>query len=128
VETPTGTPPFVKLLLDEMHAPSVARVLTANGWDVIAVATEPNLRGLPDADIIDYATRNGRSVVTENVADFSILANEWTARGADHAGIVFTNPNRFNRASLAYPGNLLKALELLLNEPPNPGSSWIRWL
>jgi hypothetical protein len=118
----------VKLLLDEMHAPSVARTLSANGWDVIAVATEAGLRGLPDADIIDYATRNGRTIVTENVADFSILANEWTARGESHAGIVFTNPNRFNRASLAYPGNLIKALERLLSESIDPGPSFTRWL
>ena len=118
----------MKQLLDEMHAPSVARTLSSNGWDVIAIASEPELRGLPDADIMDHATRNGRTIVTENIANFSILANEWTARGESHAGIVFTNPNRFNRVSLAYPGNLIKALELLLNEPPDSGSSWIRWL
>lgn len=118
----------MKLLLDEMHAPSVARTLSTNGWDVIAVATEAGLRGLPDADIIDYATRNGRTIVTENVADFSILANEWTARGKSHAGIVFTNPNRFNRASLAYPGNLIKALKRLLSESIDPGPSFTRWL
>lgn len=118
----------MKLLLDEMHAPSVARTLSTNGWDVIAVATEAGLRGLPDADIIDYATRNGRTIVTENVADFSILANEWTARGKSHAGIIFTHPSRFNRATLAYPGDLIKALMELLTEATDTGSSWMIWL
>lgn len=128
METPTRTPQFVKLLLDEMHAPTVAESLTANGWDVIAVVSEPDLRGLTDADIMNYAIHNSRAIVTENIADFSILADRWTAQGADHAGIVFTNPSRFNRASLAYPGDLIKALDALLDESTDPGSSWIRWL
>jgi hypothetical protein len=118
----------VKLLLDEMHAPRVAEDLSARAWDVIAVAAEPNLRGLPDAEIMAHAAHTGRAIVTENVADFSILANEWATKGQDHAGIVFTNPTRFDRASLGYPGNLMKALDTLLNESLDPGSSWIRWL
>ena len=118
----------MKLLLDEMHAPTVARDLTARGWDVASVAAELDLRGLPDADIMTYASRNDRAIVTENVADFSLLANTWATRGESHAGIVFTNPSRLNRASLAYPGNLLKALEVLLSESTDHGSSWIRWL
>ena len=118
----------MKLLLDEMHAPRVAEDLSAVGWDVIAVASEPNLRGLPDADIMAHAAHTGRAIVTENVADFSILANTRATRGESHSGIVFTNPGRFNRASLAYPGNLIKALGTLLGEATDPGLSWIRWL
>ena len=118
----------MKLLLDEMHAPDVARRLTVNGWDVIAVASEPHLRGLPDADIMTHAVREGRAIVTENVADFSILAHERATGGHRHCGIIFTNPRRFDRASLAYPGNLIKALDSLLDESTDPGSSWIRWL
>ena len=118
----------MKLLLDEMHAPRVARTLTENGWDVIAVGAEPDLRGLPDADILAYATRTGRAVVTENVADFSILATRWATREENHEGIIFTNPNRFNRASLAYPGNLIRALDEILGETTDTGPSWTRWL
>jgi hypothetical protein len=90
METPTGTPPFVKLLPDEMHAPRVAEDLGACGCDVIAVAAEPNLRGLPDTDIMAHAAHTGRTIVTENLADFSILANTWATRGESHSGIVFT--------------------------------------
>jgi hypothetical protein len=118
----------VKLLLDEMHAPRVAEDLSASGWDVIAVAAEPALRGLPDADIMAHAAHTGRAIVTENVADFSILANTWATEGESHSGIVFTNPGRFNRASLAYPGNLIKALTELLTEATETGSSWVLWL
>ena len=118
----------MKILLDEMHAPRVAENLSAGGWDVIAVAAEPNLRGLPDADIMAHAAHTGRTIVTENIADFSILAKEWAAKGQDYAGIVFTNPSRFDRASLGYPGNLIKALDALLDESTDLGSSWIHWL
>lgn len=118
----------MNLLLDEMHAPRVAEDLSASGWDVTAVAAEPNLRGLPDADMMAHAAYSGRAIVTENVADFSILANVWATRGESHNGIVFTNPSRFNRASLAYPGNLIKALDTLLGEATDLGSSWILWL
>lgn len=111
-----------------MHAPSVAANLSKRGWDVIAVADEPELRGLPDTDIMVHATREDRVIVTENITDFSILATRWVSSGDEHAGIVFTNPLRFNRASLAYPGNLIKALDNLLNEPAGTGPSWIRWL
>lgn len=125
---PTRAPRDVKLLLDEMHAPRIAQTLTEEGWDVVATATDPGLRVLSDADLLVYATRAGRSVVTENIADFSILANLWAGDGRDHAGIVFTNPNRFNRASLAYPTNLVRALQDLLEESTAPGTSWIGWL
>jgi hypothetical protein len=118
----------VKLLLDEMHAPSIAESLKANGWDVIAVAAEPGLRGLPDAELMLYASHNRRAIVTENVADFSILANGWTTKGENHAGIVFTNPSRFDRASLAYPSNLIRALDALLGKATDRGSSWVHWL
>ena len=111
-----------------MHAPSVAERLNANGWDVIAVAAEPGLRGLPDADIMLYVSHNRRAIVTENIADFSILADRWATKGENHAGIVFTNPSRFDRASLAYPGNLIRALDALLSEATDHGSSWVRWL
>ena len=49
-------------------------------------------------------------------------------RGADHCGLVFTSPRRFNRASRAYPGNLIAALGAFLESPPVEGRSWQWWL
>lgn len=118
----------MKLLLDEMHAPSIAVKLAAEGWDVDAVARQPALRGLSDEDLLAHATADERLVVTENVADFTIIAIRWGVDERPHAGIVFTHPSRFNRATLAYPGNLLNALRTLLAEPPAIGSSSVLWL
>ena len=116
----------MRLLLDEMHAPAVAAALTEAGFDVVATAADPSLRGSPDADLLDLAT--GRALVTENVGDFSVLSASRAVDGEPHAGLIFTNPNRFNRATLAYPGNLIAALRNFLDAPPVSGNSWIRWL
>ena len=118
----------MRLLLDEMHAPAVAVALTEAGFDVVAVAADPSLRGSSDADLLNLATAAGRALVTENVGDFSVLAAARAVDGEPHAGLIFTNPTRFNRATLAYPGNLIVALRTFLDDPPISGDSWIRWL
>ena len=118
----------MRLLLDEMHAPAVAAALSEAGFDVTATAAAPSLRGSPDADLLDLATAAGRALVTENVGDFSVLAAARAVAGKPHAGLIFTNPARFNRATLAYPGNLIVALRTFLDNPPVSGDSWIQWL
>lgn len=111
-----------------MHAPAIADFLTAESFDVVAVAAQPRLRGTPDADLLVFAANNDRALVTENVADFMTLASHWASAGRPHAGLVFTHPRTFNRASLAYPLNLGRALRRFLVDPPVTGNSWIWWL
>lgn len=118
----------MKLLLDEMHAPGIADALTTQGWDVVAVAAAAAVRGASDADLLEHATSNERTLVTENIVDFSPLALQSASEGRSHAGLIFTNPKRFNRASLAYPGNLIGALGRFLDNPPIDGASWTWWL
>jgi hypothetical protein len=118
----------VKALLDEMHAPSIVDSLNDPSFDVIAVAADPGLRCMSDEDLLTYATTHERALVTENVADFMPLATQWAGAGEAHAGLIFTSPRRFNRATLAYPGNLIAALREFLTDPPITGVSWIWWL
>lgn len=120
--------PEVKLLLDEMHAPGVADALTQESLDVVAVASSADLRGLPDGDVLAHATASGRALVTENVVDFALLATQWAIESRPHAGLIYTSPRRFNRATLAYPADLINALRTLLDGPPVEGESWIWWL
>lgn len=126
--SPTSLAREVKLLLDEMHAPSIAEALTRDSWDVVAVAAEAELRGMPDHDVLAHSAASDRALVTENVVDFVPLASQWTGESRTHAGLIFTNPRRFNRATIAYPGNLITALRHFLNDPPIEGESWIWWL
>ena len=118
----------MNLLLDETHAPSIADALTEHSWNLAAVAADAELRGLSDEDLLAHAAAGERALVTENVADFVPLATQWTGEGRAHFGLIFTNPRRFNRATLAYPGNLITALRRFLNDPPVGGDSWIWWL
>ncbi len=118
----------MRLLLDEMHAPAIAAALAEAGFDIVATAAEPSLRGSPDADLLDHATAAGRALVTENVSDCPVLATSRAVAGEPHAGLIFTNPTRFNRAALAYPGDLIAALRTFLDNPPVSGDSWIWWL
>ncbi len=126
--SPTSPSREVKLLLDEMHAPSIADALTRDSWDVVAVASTAELRGMSDVDLLAHATTTGRALVTENIVDFAPLTNQWATANRVHAGLIFTNPKRFNRATLAYPGNLITALRSFLDDPPIDGESWNWWL
>jgi hypothetical protein len=128
VASPTPTAREVKLLLDEMHAPGIAASLVDEFFDVVAVATEPGLRGMPDEDLLIYATGHQRALVTENVADFMPLVMQWAGANTAHPGLIFTNPKRFSRATLAYPGSLIDGLRRFLIDPPVSGDSWIWWL
>lgn len=118
----------MRLLLDEMHAPGIADRLTDESFDVVAVAAQPGLRGMTDADLLAYAANHERALVTENVADFMPLAAQWAGAGTAHSGLIFTHPRRFDRATLAYPGNVIAALRAFVSDPPVTGESWIWWL
>ena len=118
----------MKLLLDEMHAPSVAVDLTGEAFDIVAVAAQPELRGMADDELLAYGATERRALVTENVADFMPLATQSAGEHEPHAGLIFTNPKRFDRATLAYPGNLITSLREFLTHPPIKGESWIWWL
>lgn len=117
----------MKLLLDDMHAPAVASALT-DACDIVAVASTTALRGMADEQLLVWAASEGRVLITENVADFAAIATRWAAERREHAGLIFTNPKRFNRATVAYPGNLVAALRALLEHPPGLGPSAIWWL
>jgi hypothetical protein len=80
---------------------------------------------MSDDDLLTYATRHERAPVTENVADVMPLAALWAGTGRAHTGLIFTSPRRFNRATVAYPGNLVLALREFLTDPPITGASWI---
>jgi hypothetical protein len=83
---------------------------------------------MADEELLAYATTERRALVTENVADFIPLATQWAGRHTTHSGLIFSNPKRFNRATLAYPGTLIAALREFLADPPITGESWIWWL
>jgi predicted nuclease of predicted toxin-antitoxin system len=118
----------VRLLLDEQHSPRVAEALRKAGFDVVSAGEDDNTRNISDADLLSLAAREGRALVTENVKDFAPLAVQWAREGRPHAGIIFSHPEKFNRARSSYPASLIRALEEFLARGLVKGESWICWL
>ena len=106
----------MKLLLDEMQAPSVSAHLRGRGHDAVAVKERADLIGLPDEDLLRAATADDRAVVTENVKDFAMLHQRLSASGQRHSGLVFTHPRRFPRSAQNHVRVLADALAVLLSE------------
>jgi hypothetical protein len=81
------------LLLDEMYPPSTAARLRDHGHDVVAVLeVVVGLSSKSDDDVLAWAARDNRCVVTENVRDFARLASM-----TSHAGLIFVSSQRFPR-------------------------------
>jgi predicted nuclease of predicted toxin-antitoxin system len=78
----------VKWLLDEMLPPAAAEALTRQGHDARSVR-DVGLRGRADREVIERAVREGRALVTEDVADYSRLLEERLARGEPCVPVVF---------------------------------------
>jgi hypothetical protein len=83
------------LLLDEMLPPKVAQQLVEAGHDVRAISADPSLRGMPDAEVLELATRERRVLVNDNVKDFAVLNVSWAAAGRLHPGMVFVSSKTF---------------------------------
>jgi predicted nuclease of predicted toxin-antitoxin system len=119
----------LKALVDEMYPPAIAERLRDRGHDVEAVTERPELRGLADIDIFMLAQQERRSIVTENIADFSVIADGYDERGQAHHGLVLVSPGNYQRGDSRTIGRIVVALERLLSESPATGPTSPRhWL
>lgn len=122
---PAKTRQTVKLLLDEMHAPIVARRLADLGHDVVSVAEESSLRAMTDDELFRWAAAEGRRIVTENVKDFRRLLVQTSGSGA---ALLCTSSRVFPRIR-RNPGPLIAALHAWLSAPDvadRPDEDWLR--
>ena len=119
----------MKLLLDEMLTPAIARELCLRGHDVRAVAGHPEREALSDPADLALARAEHRAVVTNNLRDFRPLHHEAiTPGGAGHFGMVFI-PGSYRRTK-ADTGRITAALEALLVRHPGDrdladGEAWL---
>ncbi|MGH9067388.1 MAG: DUF5615 family PIN-like protein [Acidimicrobiales bacterium] len=86
----------MRLLLDEMYPPALAKVLRADGIDA-RTAAELGLAGRSDPDLLAAAAADGYVLLTENVADFARLAGEHLTSGGHHPGVLVALSSRFSR-------------------------------
>lgn len=117
------------MLLDEIYPPSIAEQLRGRGHDVEAVPERPQLRALADIEVFAVAQRERRAVFTENIPDFSALADDHDRLGDPHHGLVLADPGRYPRGNKRTVGRIVTALERLLGEHPGDRAESLRhWL
>ena len=98
---------MARFLIDEDLPRSLARTLRAAGLDAVDVR-DVSLRGLSDEDVLAYAVRDARAVVTADVGFGNILR---FALG-EHGGIIVARfPNEVPTPDLN--DALLAAMQLL---------------
>lgn len=119
----------MKLLLDEMLSPAIARELRARGHDVEPVAGHPDREALSDPEVLTLARAERRAIVTNNLRDFRPLHNEAiTPGGAGHYGMIFM-PGGYRRTK-ADTGRIIAALGVILTQHPGEtglanGEAWL---
>lgn len=119
----------MRILLDEMYPPAIAKRLRELGHDAEAVAARAELRALDDGAIFTLAQQERRAVVTENIADFSVIANEHDQRGQSHEGLVLVSSSSYPRGNSRTIGRMVTALDRLLAAQPEAGPTSLRlWL
>jgi predicted nuclease of predicted toxin-antitoxin system len=90
----------LRLLLDEQLAAVVAIALRERGHDVVAVQEQEHAdwRGLDDASLFEVAqSSEGRAIVTDNVANFRVLARRALEAGTAHHGVLYLNDRSLPR-------------------------------
>jgi predicted nuclease of predicted toxin-antitoxin system len=120
----------VRILLDQMYSPTIAKQLRDRGHDVEAVVERPELVGLADPALFLAAQADSRALVTENVADYMSLHTDFARTGRAHHGLIFTTNAKFPRGGRRVVGALVTALDRMLSDPPalEPVDGWVCWL
>ena len=86
----------MKLLLDEMHSPGLAEALRTAGVDARTVI-ELGLAGSSDPEVFAAAIADGRTLLTENLADFTRISADHLVAGQHHPGVLIVLSSRFSR-------------------------------
>ena len=78
---------FIQVYLDEDEDVLVAELLRARGY-VATTTLDEGQHGKSDAEQLAYAASHGKAIVSHNRGDFEALAQDYTARGEMHYGII----------------------------------------
>jgi predicted nuclease of predicted toxin-antitoxin system len=100
----------VRLFLDEQISPVVSSRLREQGFNVVS-PHDLGTCGGGDLDQFAWSAADGRAIVTYNVADFRLLADQYLSRGQNHFGLILVSERTMPQRDL---GALLRALEALL--------------
>jgi predicted nuclease of predicted toxin-antitoxin system len=78
---------FIRLYLDRHIMTRLAVDLRAREYDVLTTE-EAGKDTASDDEQLNFATGEGRAILTFNIRDFAPLHDQWQAAGRSHAGII----------------------------------------
>ena len=85
----------IRLYMDEdSMCEALVKALRTRGVDVVTASDERMIHR-DDADHLDYATKQGRVLVTRNIQDFYELHTIYLTEGKHHAGIILVPQQRY---------------------------------
>lgn len=104
----------MKITLDHHYSRVIAEQLRARGHEVEA-AVERGWEREDDEPLLAHCENERRTLVTNNVSDFTVIARRWAAQSRSHAGLIFTSDASLPRTR-ATIGTYVQLLEALLTE------------
>jgi hypothetical protein len=118
----------MRLALDHHYSTVIAVHLRARRHDVIA-AVERGWHTLDDGELLDACRAESRALLTNNVADFAIIARRLAADSHAHHGLVFTSDGSLPR-TLDTIGRYVDPLDALMQANPTDDAfiDRIEWL
>ena len=106
----------MNLAIDHHYSPLITRGLRSRGHDVIAVA-EAEWETEEDEPLLRLCMADQRALLTNNVADFSVISRRWQTEGSRHYGLIFTSDASLPRTR-DNVGRFVDALDKLMRQHP----------
>ncbi|MHB8593773.1 MAG: DUF5615 family PIN-like protein [Acidimicrobiales bacterium] len=118
----------MKLALDHHYSTAIAKELRRRGHDVVS-ALERGWEMEEDEALLMACEAEQRTLLTNNVADFTVIARHWAAEGLRHAGLVFTSNGALPRGRSTI-GTYVELLDDLLrsNQKDEAFVDRVHWL